>query len=42
MTPNLKKTKIWLYVYQMNASKRGNVKIAVEYIIDLLLTPNDP
>ena len=25
----------------MKASKPGNVEIAIEYIIDLLVTPND-
>ena len=31
-----------MYIYQMKASNPGNVKIAIEYIIDLLVTPNDP
>ena len=30
------------YVYQMKASNPGNVKLPVEYIIDLQVTPNDP
>ena len=35
MTYNFKKkVKIWLSVYQMNASNPGNAKIAMAYIID--------
>ena len=29
------------YVYQMKASNPGNLKIAMEYIFDLMVTSND-
>ena len=41
MTLNLKTASIGLYVYQMKASNPANVKVAIEYIIDLLVSTND-
>ena len=36
-----KTAKMWLCVYQINASNPGNVKIAMEYIITLMVTSID-
>ena len=37
-----KNANIQVHVYQMKASYPGNVKTAIVYIIDPLLTSNDP
>ena len=45
MTSNDLKIEIWklqLYVYQMKASKPGNLKTDIEYIFDPLVTFFDP
>ena len=44
MTPNdlrIEIAKLQLYVYQIKASNLGNLKIAMKYMFDLLVTSND-
>ena len=41
-TSKLQIAKLRLHVYQMRASSLGNLKLAMEYIFDLLETINDP
>ena len=41
MTSKMKIEKQQLYVYQMKTSNPGNIKIAMEYSIDLLVASND-
>ena len=41
MTSKLKIENLQLHVYQMKSSNSGNLKIAMGYIVDLLVTFND-
>ena len=42
MTSKLKFEKLQLYLYQMKASKPGNLKTDIEYIFEPLVTSSTP